>query len=61
MFHLSVADICNKHGVKGYPALKYFVKGEFKSEYSGGRSEYSFTTFITEKAGGKKAGKKEEL
>ncbi|GAM88932.1 hypothetical protein ANO11243_069660 [Dothideomycetidae sp. 11243] len=39
-------------GVKSYPTIKFFPKGSAKAEeYTGGRSEADFVTFINEKAG----------
>jgi hypothetical protein len=31
-------NACNKHGIKGYPTLKYFIDGE-AHQYSGKRTK----------------------
>ncbi|KAJ6798619.1 protein disulfide isomerase-like 2-2 [Iris pallida] len=45
-------DIAEKHGVSGYPTLKFFPKGNKAGEdYDGGRDLNDFVTFINEKCG----------
>lgn len=40
------------YGVKSYPTIKFFAKGDTKGEdYSGARSEPDFVNFINDKAG----------
>jgi len=43
-------DICEKHGVRGYPTVKYFTAetGEGGEDYSGGRDLDSLKTFTSE-------------
>ncbi|KXX80912.1 Protein disulfide-isomerase erp38 [Madurella mycetomatis] len=42
----------NEYGVVSYPTIKFFPKGSTAAEdYSGGRSEDAFVTFLNEKAG----------
>eukprot|EP01029_Cantina_marsupialis_P021019 TRINITY_DN499_c0_g1_i1.p1 TRINITY_DN499_c0_g1~~TRINITY_DN499_c0_g1_i1.p1 ORF type:complete len:346 (-),score=120.56 TRINITY_DN499_c0_g1_i1:80-1117(-) len=44
--------LCQEHGIKGYPTLKYFPKGsETAEDYNGGRDLIDFVTFINEKTG----------
>lgn len=39
--------LCSKHGVKGYPSIKYFKAGKPSSiEYNGGRDFASLKTFV---------------
>jgi len=40
-------DLCGKHGVKGYPTIKYWLDGEAK-DYQGGRSYDDLKKFVTE-------------
>lgn len=41
-----------EYGVKGYPTIKFFPAGTTDPEdYSGGRSEDAFVTFLNEKTG----------
>ena len=49
----AATDIAEKFGVQGYPTIKFFPKGAKESpiEYSGGRSEEDFVTFLNEKCG----------
>lgn len=46
-------DIAGKYDVRGYPTIKFFPKGENKTsiDYSGGRSEQDFVTFLNENCG----------
>lgn len=40
-------DLCSKHGVRGYPTIKYFKDGATTGEdYSGGRDFDSLKTFV---------------
>lgn len=40
-------DTCSKHGVRGYPTLKYFKAGTSEGEkYQGARDVASFDSFI---------------
>ncbi|KAK4162755.1 thioredoxin-like protein [Cladorrhinum sp. PSN259] len=42
----------NEYGVTSYPTIKFFPKGSTEpEEYSGGRSEENFVTFLNEMAG----------
>jgi protein disulfide-isomerase A6 len=44
-------DLGTKHGVSGYPTLKFFAKGSTEGEvYSGGRSPKEVVEFLNEKA-----------
>eukprot|EP00931_Biecheleriopsis_adriatica_P088644 TRINITY_DN6291_c1_g1_i1.p1 TRINITY_DN6291_c1_g1~~TRINITY_DN6291_c1_g1_i1.p1 ORF type:complete len:128 (-),score=45.36 TRINITY_DN6291_c1_g1_i1:40-423(-) len=43
-------DLCDKHGVKGYPTIKYGDPGELK-DYSGGRDFASLKKFADENLG----------
>jgi len=40
-------DLCGKHGVKGYPTIKYFLDGETK-DYQGGRDFDGLNKFVKE-------------
>jgi protein disulfide-isomerase-like protein len=51
-------DICNKHGVKGYPTIKLFTRGSSR-EYDGERQLGSFLNFYRETQA--TFGKKDEL
>ncbi|XP_073292481.1 protein disulfide-isomerase like 2-1-like [Primulina huaijiensis] len=45
-------DLAEKHGVSGYPTLKFFPKNNKAGEdYDGGRDLDDFVTFINEKCG----------
>jgi protein disulfide-isomerase-like protein len=46
-------DVCGKHGVTGYPTLKWFPKGDVSNpeSYSGGRTADDIISFINQKAG----------
>lgn len=43
-------DLCEKHGVRGYPTIKYGDPGELK-DYNGGRSFADFKKFADENLG----------
>eukprot|EP00931_Biecheleriopsis_adriatica_P094216 TRINITY_DN678_c0_g2_i2.p1 TRINITY_DN678_c0_g2~~TRINITY_DN678_c0_g2_i2.p1 ORF type:complete len:128 (-),score=37.87 TRINITY_DN678_c0_g2_i2:121-504(-) len=43
-------DLCQKHGVSGYPTIKYGDPGELK-DYSGGRDYESLKKFADENLG----------
>ena len=43
-------DLCEKHGVKGYPTIKYGDPGELK-DYSGGRDFTALKKFAEENLG----------
>lgn len=38
-------ESCNKHGIRGYPTLKYFIDGE-AHQYSGSRSKDNLSAFL---------------
>merc|ERR1711998_489441 len=40
-------DLCSKHGVKGYPTIKYWLNGESK-DYQGGRKFDDLKKFVSE-------------
>jgi hypothetical protein len=40
---------CNKHGIQGYPTLKYFIDG-VPHQYSGERSREAMGTWLGSKA-----------
>lgn len=41
------STLCGKHGVKGYPTIKYFPAGEKEGrDYSGGRDKDSLKKFV---------------
>jgi protein disulfide-isomerase A6 len=44
-------ELCGKHGVKGYPTIKYFTAETGKSgdDYSGGRDSDSLKKFVEDK------------
>ncbi|KAG9297510.1 hypothetical protein G9A89_001450 [Geosiphon pyriformis] len=46
-------DVADKYGVKGYPTIKYFPKGEGIEpvDYEGGRTEQDFVNFLNEHCG----------
>ncbi|KNC86900.1 hypothetical protein SARC_00945 [Sphaeroforma arctica JP610] len=52
-------ELCTKHGVKGYPTLLFFSKGENVEKYSKGRTEDAFIEFIKSKSGAPAAEAKE--
>jgi len=43
------SDLCQKHGVNGYPTIKYFMQGEEPQDYQGGRDFESLNTFVKDK------------
>ena len=43
-------DLCEKHGVRGYPSIKYGDPGDLK-DYQGGRSYDDFKKFASENLG----------
>lgn len=43
-------DLCEKHGIRGYPSIKYGDPGELK-DYSGGRSYADLKKFASENLG----------
>lgn len=43
-------DLCSKHGVKGYPAIKYGDPGDLK-DYNGGRTYEALKKFADENLG----------
>merc|ERR1712038_684310 len=43
-------DLCEKHGVSGYPTIKYGDPGDLK-DYEGGRSFNDFKKFASENLG----------
>lgn len=40
-------EICDKHGVTGYPTFKLFQRGEAGDPYTGGRDAESFVNFMS--------------
>lgn len=40
-------DLCQEHGVSGYPTLKYFIDGH-ENDYQGARSLEALETFVSE-------------
>jgi len=42
----AASDLCQKHGVNGYPTIKYFMQGEEAQDYQGGRDFDSLNTFV---------------
>ncbi|KAI6241457.1 Protein disulfide-isomerase [Aphelenchoides fujianensis] len=44
-------DLCQKHGVGGYPTLKIFRKGEFSADYDGPREADGIVKFMRGQAG----------
>jgi len=47
-------ELCGKHGIQGYPTLKYFPKGSTTAEaYSGGRTANDIIDFVNKQAGTK--------
>jgi len=50
---------CSAQGIRGYPTVKYFSKGQ-PYDYNGQRTLESFTSFVVEKQGGAAAPKVEE-
>jgi len=53
--------LCQDNGVKGYPTLAYFRKGEKVESYRGGRSLKDLSDFVASMSGGDKTQKKEEV
>jgi len=49
----SEKELCGKHGIQGYPTLKWFPKGDLANPqpYSGGRTAADIISFINQKAG----------
>jgi len=45
----AASDLCQKHGVNGYPTIKYFMDGEEGQDYQGGRSFEDLDTFVKDK------------
>jgi len=42
-------DLCQKHGVSGYPTIKYYKDGDKKGQdYQGGRDEASLKKFVSD-------------
>jgi protein disulfide-isomerase A6 len=41
-------ELCEDHGVKGYPSIKYIVDGGDIQDYNGGRDFESFKSFVEE-------------
>ncbi|XP_041371887.1 probable protein disulfide-isomerase A4 [Gigantopelta aegis] len=39
-------ELCDKEGVKTYPTIKLFVKGDFLVDYNGERTKDGFVTFL---------------
>jgi len=55
-------SLCQEHGIKGYPTLAYFRKGEKVEAYRGGRTMKDLTDFVASMSGEeKKAEAKEEV
>jgi len=50
---------CGGQGIRGYPTIKYFSKGQ-THDYSGQRTKEAFTTFVQEKQGTPAAVQQEE-
>ena len=43
------SGLCSKHGVQGYPTIKYYKDGDKNGEsYSGGRSKDALTSFTAD-------------
>jgi len=45
------ADLAQKHGVQGYPTLKWFVDGEVAMDYNGPRDAAGIVSWIKKKTG----------
>mmetsp|Transcript_6165 Transcript_6165/g.16944 ORF Transcript_6165/g.16944 Transcript_6165/m.16944 type:complete len:144 (-) Transcript_6165:430-861(-) len=41
-------DLCSKHGIQGYPTIKYFKQGEEPESYNGGRDLESLKKFVAD-------------
>lgn len=41
-------DVCSKHGIRGYPTLKYFIDGE-AHQYSGQRTHDALADWLQAK------------
>ena len=41
-------EACNKHGIRGYPTLKYFIDGE-AHQYSGERTKEAIGAWLVSK------------
>jgi len=55
-------SLCQEHGIKGYPTLAYFRKGEKVEAYRGGRTMKDLSDFVASMSGEeKKAEAKEEV
>ena len=52
--------MCQDNGVKGYPTLAYFRKGEKVESYRGGRALKDLSDFVASMSGGDKTEKKKE-
>ncbi|RWS12213.1 disulfide-isomerase A3-like protein [Dinothrombium tinctorium] len=44
-------DLCNEHGVSGYPTLKIFKDGEFHQEYNGPRDSQGIVKYMANQVG----------
>ena len=53
-------EITSKFSISGYPTIKYFHKGKFSEDYSGGRRKMDFVEFVKKK-GNEKMAPKDEL
>ena len=40
-------DLCDEHEIRGYPTIKYFIRGE-EHDYSGGRGYDDLLSFVEE-------------
>lgn len=47
----SAKEMCSKHGVQGYPTIKYYTQetGPDGADYNGGRDEASLKKFVEDK------------
>lgn len=52
--------LCSEHGVRGYPTIKYFVKG-VAEDYVGGRGIDALTKFLQDKAASAKVEAGQEI
>lgn len=41
-------NLTQRYDLKGYPTLKYYENGEYKSEYNGGRAKDNFVNYMRE-------------